>query len=284
MAFALFGPIRSLEAVVQSQFLPKKTEIRSDEGHPGNARTLATYWRQRVPLKLELYDFRNALPIVEQSYATVWREFQQQLESISANDISELHRGFVRAAVDKKRRPQAGAQTAINQLIDRRLGANGWRKQPPLYVGGDRRGHELAGWKMDFKKERVGVEIAFNHQEAIPWIFTRLNLAGESKEVLADSRIQVGIAAFAAQSLKAWGRMDATVGTFGQAKLWLEKMRPVMPVPIVVVGLSAADPDGTPWPLSDAFRGTLKGRAYGKEIELPEWLIAERLPEDDASS
>lgn len=227
-------------------------------------------------MKLELYDFRNALPILERSYPNVWGEFQHQLAAISAEDVAEFHRGLVRRAVDKQRRPQAGAQTAINQLIDARLKAVSWRAQPPLYIGGDKRGHELAGWKMDFKKERVGVEIAFNHQEAIPWIFTRLNLAGESKEVLEASRIDVGIAAFAAKSLKTWGRMDAAVGTFAQAKLWLEKMRPVMPVPIVVVGLHAADPDATAWPASDAFRGTLQGRSYGKEIETPEWYRAER--------
>lgn len=227
-------------------------------------------------MRLELYDFRNARPILEQSYPAVWQEFQDQLSSITAEDIAEFHRGLVRKAIDKERRPQAGAQTAINQLIDARLRAVSWRPQPPLYIGGDRRGHELAGWKMDFKKERVGVEIAFNHQEAIPWIFTRLNLAGESKEVLEDARIDIGIAAFAAQSLKVWGRMDAAVGTFGQAKLWLEKMKPVMPVPLVVVGLHASEPDGTPWSGSDAFRGTQKGRAYGKDIALPQWFIAEK--------
>ena len=227
-------------------------------------------------MKLELHDFRHALPILERSYSSIWAEFCEQLGSIQADDISDFHRGLVRDAVGRARRPQAGAQTAINRLIDARLSALSWRAQPPLYIGGDRRGDELAGWKMDFKKDRVGVEIAFNHQEAIPWIFTRLNLAGESDEVLADSRIEVGIAAFAAQTLKTWGRMDGAVGTFDQAKLWLEKMRPVMPVPIVVVGLHAADVQGEPWVGTDAFRGTQKGRVYGKEIPLPDWLMAER--------
>lgn len=231
-----------------------------------------------------MHDFRHAVPILERSYAAIWAEFCDELRSISADDVSDFHRGLVREAVLKKRRPQAGAQTAINRLVDARLSARSWRRQPPLYVGGDRRGHALAGWKMDFKKDRVGVEIAFNHQEAIPWIFTRLNLAGESDEVLPESRIEVGIAVFAAQSLKRWGKMDAAVGTFDQARLWLEKMRPVMPVPIAVVGLGAAGADGASWVTTDAFRGTLKGRAYGKEIGEPEWLIAERGEADDEGS
>lgn len=232
-------------------------------------------------VRLELHDFRHALPILERSYPAVWAEFCEQLASINAEDITDFHRGLVREAVGRARRPQAGAQTAINRLIDARLTALSWRSQPPLYIGGDRRGDELAGWKMDFKKERVGVEIAFNHQEAIPWIFTRLNLAGESDEVLADSRIEVGIAAFAAQSLKTWGRMDGAVGTFNQARLWLEKMRPVMPVPIVVIGLHAADANGERWPESDAFRGTQRGRAYGEDIPVPDWLMAERAAAED---
>jgi hypothetical protein len=107
---------------------------------------------------------------------------------------------------------------------------------------------------MDFIKARLGVEIAFNHAEAIPWNFTRLNLAGEAPQVQESSRIEVGIAAFATTSLKKWSKMDGAVGTFELATAWLELMRPIMPIPVLVVGL-----DSEGWPATNSFRGT-RGR------------------------
>jgi hypothetical protein len=87
----------------------------------------------------------------------------------------------------------------------------------------------------------------------VPWTFTRLNIAGESEKVLPAHRIDVGVAFFATDSLKRWAKMDSTVGTFELATAWLEMMRPIMPIPVLVVGLSADD-----WEPTDAFRGTRK--------------------------
>ena len=104
---------------------------------------------------------------------------------------------------------------------------------------------------MDFLKARIGVEVSFNHAEAVPWTFTRLNIAGESNKVVPEHQIDVGVAFFATESLKRWARMDGAVGTFELAQAWLEMMRPIMPIPILVVGLSAEG-----WAETDAFRGT----------------------------
>ena len=103
----------------------------------------------------------------------------------------------------------------------------------------------LRKWKMDFIKDRIGVEVSFNHAEAIPWTFTRLNIAGESREVEPSHRIDVGVAFFATTSLKSWGRMDSAVGTYDIACAWLEKMRPIMPIhPGHRIGRGGVGPDG----------------------------------------
>ena len=107
---------------------------------------------------------------------------------------------------------------------------------------------------MDFIKERTGVEVSFNHAEAIPWTFTRLNIAGESERVLEENRIDVGVAFFATDALKAWCKMDSAVGTFEVAQAWLSMMKPIMPIPVLVVGLDAEG-----WSATNAFRGTGKG-------------------------
>jgi hypothetical protein len=115
---------------------------------------------------------------------------------------------------------------------------------------------------MDFLKNRVGVEVSFNHSEAIPWTFTRLNIAGESETVVDEHRIDVGVAIFPTKELKGWARMDQAVGTHDKAWLWLQLMKPIMPIPILVVGLEAKD-DGQLWATTTDFRGTGRGTRRG---------------------
>lgn len=193
------------------------------------------------------HDFRHAREILENR--DTWGELIQAARLIQRDDILITHRAFE----DEGKRLPAGGQTAINRLFRDALGPLGWELEPRLFSD---KQPELRKWKMDFIKARIGVEVSFNHAEAVPWTFTRLNIAGESEMVLAEHRIDVGVAFFATESLKRWARMDSAVGTFELGTAWLEMMRPIMPIPVLVVGLSADD-----WPETDAFRGTRTQRA-----------------------
>ena len=202
-------------------------------------------------------DFRHAHEILENRDS--WGELTHAVRSIARDDIIRVHSSFGVAG----RRVPAGGQMAINQLFREHLLPLGWIPEPRLFPPVLT---ELRKWKMDFLKARIGVEVSFNHAEAVPWTFTRLNIAGESEKVVDEHRIDVGVAFFATESLKAWAKMDSAVGTFELAASWLEMMKPIMPVPILVVGLSAAD-----WTSTDAFRGTSKGTRGGRVVPiLPE--------------
>jgi hypothetical protein len=201
-------------------------------------------------VEFSTHDFRHAREILENRDS--WSELELAARSITRDDILHVHGAF---EGEGKRSP-AGGQTAINRLFRDRLAPSGWIEEPRLFPANE---EALRKWKMDFIKARIGVEVSFNHAEAVPWTFTRLNIAGESDKVLSEHRIDVGVAFFATETLKRWARMDSAVGTFELAKAWLEMMRPIMPIPILVVGLSA---DG--WLDTDVFRGTRSFRTKGE--------------------
>jgi len=207
-----------------------------------------TYHAARVDIRP--FDFRMALSILERR--APWIDLLEQIAAVTDAEITREQ-----AAIARKRvTAPAGAQTALNAILRRRLAAPLWQHEAVLFSGADNE-DQLGEWRMDFARDRVGIEVSFNHSEAIPWTLTRLNLAGESTEVLAASRIDVGVALYPTKRMKEWGHMDAAVGTYERACLWLTKMRPVMPIPIAVVGIDPAT-DGTRWIGSAVFRGTIK--------------------------
>jgi hypothetical protein len=193
------------------------------------------------------HDFRHAREILHDR--PEWDEFSAVTASITDEEIIDVQHRFEAGG----KRVPAGGQTAVNLIFRQRLQPLGWEPEPRLF---DSALKDMRGWKMDFYKARVGVEVSFNHAEAIPWTFTRLNLAGESRDVLDEHKIDVGIACFATSRLKSWAKMDGAVGTFELACVWLELMRPIMPIPVLVLGLDAPD-----WPPTDAFRGTRSDRS-----------------------
>ena len=168
-------------------------------------------------MRLRLFNFRHAEEILETQPG--WVELHDQAATIERADILSAHQAFA----DEKKRVPAGGQGAMNRVFRERLLPLDWRPEPRLFTA-----HEqgLRKWKMDFIKDRIGVEVSFNHAEAIPWTFTRLNIAGESDRVVEENRIDVGVALFATEHLKSWSRMDSAVGTFEVAQAWLAMMRP----------------------------------------------------------
>jgi hypothetical protein len=201
------------------------------------------------------HSFRMADRLLQESDA--YADIARALQSLSLLAIVERH-----LLIGARRAPPAGAQTAINELLDdpgSALRGPGWNRQVRLFPrparaqGRHIEADPLRAWTMDFKRDNVGVEVSFNHAEATAWQFTKLSIAGESHEVDPAARIDVGVVITAHSSLKSWGRMDGAVLTFDVCRSWLAQMKRVVPTPILLIGLSSNDP--TPNPM---FRGTVR--------------------------
>jgi hypothetical protein len=219
----------------------------ADRRLPGNTQG-ALIARQQSSMKTISYNFRNAEAILAQTPA--WSELQAIIDGVTRDDVliaQKMRR-------DSSSRTPTGAQTVVNQIMHERLVDADWDDEVMLFDTSAPES-DRAKWAMDFRKSRIGVEVSFNHAEAIAWTLVRLNIAGESTEVKESSAIDAGVAIFPTKSFKSWGRMDGAVGVFERARDWLEIMRPVLPIPILLIGL---DPDWEPVG-TDIFRGP-KGR------------------------
>lgn len=160
-----------------------------------------------------------------------WQQLLSVLKSIEPDDVINVHLDYALAQFEKKKKPRVGLQDALNKSIDSRLRAADWTPQPPLFE------KATGEYSMDFVKSGLGVEVAFNNVSYFPWIFLRLNMAGQDKSILPESQIHAGVFVVATQELKAWGGMDATVGTLNEARRLLSMIDASIRTPIALLGL-----------------------------------------------
>lgn len=196
------------------------------------------------------------------------------IESITLSNIearrTERQAGLTSRAETSGQRPRkAGIQDGLNAELDRLLTHpdRAWRPQVALYKAdaGSGKGY----WTMDFHKVfpkdlGVGVEVTFNHAEALPWTLVRPALAYQSDDVLPDARIEVGAVIIGTDHLKGSRRdpgglrMDSAVGTYERLLALLPRLKWVIPVPLAIFGLDWADGEMVGSPERINLHGTIQ--------------------------
>lgn len=182
----------------------------------------------------------------------VWIELLDVLHSIKRRDVvsrqllffSEWKQGKVNPSTGKPIKPPVGSQSIINAIIDEKIsGLYGWNHQIYVLKGKkvDSEIDQVPYWTMDFRKNRIGVEVSFNNAGAFAQNLLRLSVMSESKFLDESEMIKLGILIVPTESLKKWGSMDSTVITFEQVELILPHITFSIPTPIIVIGIDAAD-------------------------------------------
>jgi len=164
-------------------------------------------------LRLERYSFRFAEQVLNARLAT-----KQELELILIDASIEI---------EKLSRP------SFNATLDKLFVARGWERQPPVF---DDPGDPSA--KMDFLKDRVGVEVGFGHSSFLGIDLLKFQVASYS----AMDKIDVGVYVTTTRAFQR--RLQAEFGQNWDGSLSYEKVCRYLPysksairVPIYVVGI-----------------------------------------------
>ena len=176
------------------------------------------------------HSFRNAETILcnDPRYIHLWDEFRRTISDISETDIIDSFRSSTRNS-------KKSISDDINSILDSRLTALGWNRQSsifnnPTYQNGRQ-------WKLDFAKEEISVEVAFNHSGAISWNLIKPVLASELNHVQKAIQTSAGIIVTATDSMRLAGNFDAAVGTYEKFLKYLDPLRNMLTVPIILIGL-----------------------------------------------
>ena len=126
---------------------------------------------------------------------------------------------------------------AINRIIKRKLTARGWSHEVFIFADEEYAQQARGVWRMDFAKEHLCVEVAFNHRSDISWNLLKPTLASELNHVLKAMQADGGVIIAATRGLKEAGGFDNAVGTYEDYVQYLKPLSQILTAPMMLVGL-----------------------------------------------
>jgi hypothetical protein len=204
-------------------------------------------------MQFRVSSYRSGFEVMRDAGA--FEELASTIESIRIGEVARL-RSIRQAEYDGKAGPhskprRAGVQDPLNREFRRLLQESqdrAWSGQMALFDSDLGLGKGL--WTMDFHKVfgegvGVGLEVCFNHGEAMPWTLIRPALAYQSEGVREEARVVVAGIVLVTDALKRGDerglRVDGAVGTYERMLTLIPRMRWVVTVPLVIFGLEWAD-------------------------------------------
>lgn len=175
------------------------------------------------------YSHRNAevLFLHDPRYSALYQEIVSAIQSISDQEIIDAYNAITRT--NKKSISQP-----INRLLKLRLETLGWNPESMIFADPEYRGKS---WRLDFAKDEISIEVAFNHGEAISWNLLKPVMASELNHIQKEIQTSAGIVITATQAMHTAGNFDSAVGTFEKFKRYLTPMYNILPTPLLLIGL-----------------------------------------------
>lgn len=182
------------------------------------------------------YHRHSNLLTEEEGFKEDYQELVYALESISDMDLVNgfLARKEQRAAIKSLSEP-------INILIKDRLVKLGWNAESGLFKEAPYDRTNSTRWRLDFAKNSISVEVAFNHAEAIPHNIIKPVLASELNHVQKEIQTRLGIIITATQNMRSKGNFDGAIGTFEKYIEYFKPYSAIVPTPIVLIGIEAPE-------------------------------------------
>lgn len=181
-------------------------------------------------MRYKKFSFRHAEEIfmVDKDFTYLWEEVQDVLNSITDEDIINEFNSETREA--------KSISEAINKLIDVRLVAKGWNLQSCIFADPEYSDNK-GTWRLDFTKDNIAIEVAFNHGGNVSWNLIKPVLSSELNHVKKAIQTQAGIIITATDKMKKAGGYDGAIGTYEKYVEYLKPLNNLLTTPMIIIGL-----------------------------------------------
>jgi hypothetical protein len=184
--------------------------------------------QEEVNVEYVIHSHKHALEVLETPRCK--RLFDEVVDVIASITDDEIVDQF------QSMKPSKSLSKAINARLKVRFVEKGWRAESPIFQSQD---YQSRKWRLDFAKDRISIEVAFNHGEAISWNLLKPVMASELNHIEKAITTEVGIVICVTGAMKSAGNFDSAVGEFEKFLRYLPPMQAVLPTPILLIGLDA---------------------------------------------
>lgn len=185
-------------------------------------------------MEYKLHSHRHALTILEneQEFREEWKEIQHIISNLDENTLRQCY-------IDHYQEKNKSLSTTINSLLKSKFEMYGWTSESAIFQDLDYDDPRSDYWRLDFAKDKISIEVAFNHGSATAWNLLKPVIAGELNHVSKAIQTDIGIVVVADSQLKKQGNFDNAIGYYEKYVQHLEPLRNQLSVPILIIGLEA---------------------------------------------
>jgi hypothetical protein len=170
-----------------------------------------------VPLHLQTYSYRFAEQVLNSKLA-----LKTELERMLTDETLDV---------------RTLSRPNFNKALDERFTAHGWEPQPPVFPEPTTPSERLPGARMDFLKERIGVEVGFGHASFMGIDLLKFQVGSYS----GFDRIDVGVYVVTTRAFQRASRAAALNWegslTFEKVVRYLPYFKSAIQIPIYVIGV-----------------------------------------------
>lgn len=185
-------------------------------------------------MEFKVHSFRHAAVILnEDEFVDQFSELMMIISSITDSELIEKHTSY---GVNNIESTPKSLSKAINDLLKEKFIEYGWSPESGIFQDTKYLGDT---WRLDFAKDDISIEVAFNHSSVIAWNLTKPVLASELNHVNKAIQTKIGVVITATNNLKRLGGFDGAIGTFEKFLDYLPPLRNILTSPILIIGLEA---------------------------------------------
>jgi hypothetical protein len=159
-------------------------------------------------------------------------EVCELLESIDENEIIAEQENFSNRS--------KSISKSLTFLLEDRLKQNLWVKEVKIF-NKDEKDYQTSRWSVDFAKDAVGLEIAFNHEEGTAWNILKGYISSKSTIILKDINTIGSIIITATNNLKRRGGFDGSIGSFEKYEEYMMILGNLLEYPVILIGIEGPD-------------------------------------------
>ena len=189
-------------------------------------------------MKFKEHFHRNAGTIIKhtESYNEEYVSLKETISSISDVDLIEKFNEVRETQPTKK-----SLSVPINMILKEKLVEIGWEPEVKIFRDENYTAGREKIWLLDFAKEKISVEVGFNHGGSIAHNLIKPTLAGELNHVQKDIQTEVAVLISATRNLKKDGNFDNAIGTYEKILTYLMPYNQYLTIPLAIIGLEAPE-------------------------------------------